>query len=164
MRSFFAAKRWELQKWYQFASKLWRANCREKNAKENLQEKYCQQFAALRLPWDVKHVRYLSVSRNSRSFTFYNFSSHKTSTNLRLDFRPVMDDFSCWQMWRFSIPVILVWRGKESFLNFGEILSGANLLKRDAALGKQTNSESATLHIYLCNAMCTYIRMKPHTL
>ena len=38
-----------------------------------------------------------------------------------------------WQMWRSGIPVILVWRGKESFLNFGEILSGANLLKRDAA-------------------------------
>lgn len=111
--------------------KLPRKECKRKSWWKNA--KYCRQFAALRLPWDVKHVRYLSVSRNSGSFTFYNFSSHKTSTNLRLDFRPAMDDFSRWQMWRSGIPVILVWRGKESFLNFGEILSGANLLKRDAA-------------------------------
>ena len=44
------------------------------------------------------------------------------------------------------------WFRKESFLNFGEILSGANLLKGDAAAcsektNKQTNSVKAPLHI-----------------
>ena len=53
-------------------------------------------------------------------------------------------------------------------MNFGEILSGANLLKRDAAAcsektNKQTNSVKVSLHkyIYKCTAQYTKITSKP---
>ena len=152
-------KRWELQKWYQFATKLWRANCREKNAKENLDEKMqniadnSQRWGCLEM-WNMFDIYQCHGIPGVLHFTTFPL------TRLQPIFALISD-----QRWTISLTNVAFWHPSDLGLKMkGKLLEFWRNPKRcksaqercSRLLWENKQTVKAPLYIYIYAMQCAH--------